>query len=186
MAVLPAAMVCVLGVAETAKSPAGAVPVPDKALVCGEPAALSATESVAVKLAAEAGVKTTEMVQVAPAASEEPQVLVWLKSAGLVPVRVMPEMVSAPLPVLLSVAFCAALAVPAVDVKVSVAGVSEAAGAAAVVPVPESDAVWGELEALSVTVTVPGREPRDCGSKVTAMVQVAPAASVLPQVVVAA
>jgi hypothetical protein len=37
----------------------GAVPVPDRATVCGEPEALSATESVAEKLVAEAGVKVT-------------------------------------------------------------------------------------------------------------------------------
>ena len=38
---------------------AGAVPVPLSATVCGEPDALSATESVAEKLVAEAGVKVT-------------------------------------------------------------------------------------------------------------------------------
>ena len=38
---------------------AGAVPVPVIDTVCGEPVALSATESVAEKLAAEAGVKVT-------------------------------------------------------------------------------------------------------------------------------
>jgi len=37
----------------------GEVPVPVKDAVCGDPVALSATESVAVKLAAEAGVKVT-------------------------------------------------------------------------------------------------------------------------------
>jgi hypothetical protein len=36
---------------------AGAVPVPEIVTVCGEPVALSATESVAVKLVAEDGVK---------------------------------------------------------------------------------------------------------------------------------
>jgi hypothetical protein len=38
---------------------AGAVPVPVSATVCGDPEALSATESVAEKLVAEAGVKVT-------------------------------------------------------------------------------------------------------------------------------
>ena len=38
---------------------AGAVPVPVSDEFCGEPEALSATESVAVKLLAEAGVKVT-------------------------------------------------------------------------------------------------------------------------------
>ena len=37
----------------------GAIPVPLKLAVCGEPEALSATDSVAEKLAAEAGVKVT-------------------------------------------------------------------------------------------------------------------------------
>jgi hypothetical protein len=38
---------------------AAAVPVPLKATVCGEPEALSATDNVAEKLIAEAGVKVT-------------------------------------------------------------------------------------------------------------------------------
>jgi len=38
---------------------AGAVPVPVRDDVCGEPVALSATESVAEKLVAETGVKVT-------------------------------------------------------------------------------------------------------------------------------
>ena len=38
---------------------AGAVPVPLKTAVCGDPGALSDTESVAEKVAAEAGVKVT-------------------------------------------------------------------------------------------------------------------------------
>jgi len=42
---------------EAVNEAAGAVPVPVRDAVCGEPVALSATESVAVKLAAEAGVK---------------------------------------------------------------------------------------------------------------------------------
>ena len=52
------------------------VPVPFKATVCGEPVALSATESVAAKVVADAGVKVTEMEQLAFAASELLQVLV--------------------------------------------------------------------------------------------------------------
>ena len=79
------------------------LPVPLRLTVCGEPAALSATESVAVKLAVVAGLKVTEMAQLAPASSELPHVLVWLKSLGLVPAIVMPLMVSEALPVFLSV-----------------------------------------------------------------------------------
>jgi len=81
----------------------GGVPVPLSVVVCGEPAALSATEMEAVKLAADAGVKVTEIVQLAAAASIAPQVVVSAKSAGFAPFRVMPVMVSAALPVFDSV-----------------------------------------------------------------------------------
>jgi hypothetical protein len=98
-----AVKVSVAGVSE-ATGAGGAVPVPLRATVCGEPDALSVTVNVAAKLATEAGVKMTEMEQLAPAASELPQVLVWLKSAGFAPPMVMLVMASAALPVFLSVA----------------------------------------------------------------------------------
>jgi hypothetical protein len=53
---------------------------------------------VAAKLAAEAGVNVTEMEQWEPAASELPQVLVWLKSVGFAPATVIPLMSSVALP----------------------------------------------------------------------------------------
>ena len=52
--------------------------------------------------------KVTEMVQLAPALTVVPQVLVWEKS----PLAVMLEMVSDPVPVLVRVTVCAALLVP--------------------------------------------------------------------------
>ena len=64
------------GESDTAGADEAVVPVPVNATVCGEPVALSATETVAEKLAAEAGVNVTEMEQLAPAARELPQVLV--------------------------------------------------------------------------------------------------------------
>jgi hypothetical protein len=54
----------------------GAAPVPLRVVVCGEPAALSATDRVAEKLAAEPGENVTEIAQLAPAASDSPQLLV--------------------------------------------------------------------------------------------------------------
>ena len=54
----------------------GVVPIPLRATVCGEPVALSAMESVAAKLVAEAGVNVTEIEQLVLAASELPQVFV--------------------------------------------------------------------------------------------------------------
>jgi hypothetical protein len=115
---------------------------------------LSAIESVAAKLAAEAGVKVTEMVQVAPAANELPQVLVCAKSVGLAPVMVMPVIESAALPVFISVAVCTAVVDPTVSLKVSIRGVSDAPGSGAAVPVPFSVVACGEPVALSATDSV--------------------------------
>ena len=110
------------------------VPVPLKVAVCGEPAALSATESVAEKVATDAGVKVIWIRQFAPAASVVPQALLpvaMAKSAALVPVTVMPVILSVALPELVSVALCAALVAPTVAVKLSgEADDKEATGAA--------------------------------------------------------
>ena len=171
------------GVSETAGA-GPAVPVPLRVTVWGEPVALSATETVAVKLAADAGLKVTEMEQLAPAASELPQVLVWAKSAGLVPVMEMPLMESAAEPVFLSVAAWAALVVPLCAEKLSEAGVSDTAGAGAVVPAPVSVAACGEPVALSATESVAEKLVAEAGVKVTEMEQWDPAASELPQVLV--
>ena len=59
--------------------------IPVSELLCGEPGALSLTESVAVSVAAAVGSKVTAIVHEAPAASVLPQVFVVAKSALLVP-----------------------------------------------------------------------------------------------------
>ena len=66
---------------------------------------MSLRESEAEKEPAVVAEKATEMVQVAAASSEEPQVFDWAKLEGLVPVMEMLEMESAPFPVLESVTF---------------------------------------------------------------------------------
>ena len=111
--------------------------------VCGEPPALSATEMAAVNVAAEAGVKLTEMVQLAAAARVVPQVLAAMaKSAVLAPVRVMPVMLRAAVPGLESVVDIAVAVVAMVVFgKVMAVGVSMASGTAAATPVPVSVAV---------------------------------------------
>jgi hypothetical protein len=53
-------------------------------------------------------------------------------------------------------------------------------------PVPESAAVCGLPAALSVTLRVPVREPAAVGLKPTLMLQLAPAATLVPQLFVAA
>ena len=62
-----------VGLTETA---AGLKPVPDRATLCGEPAAESLTRSVALRGPAAVGKKVSEAVQLAPAANDVPQLLV--------------------------------------------------------------------------------------------------------------
>ena len=113
----------------------GTVPVPVRELVWGEPDALSATESEALKLPVAEGAKVTAIGQLAPAASVEPHAVVSAKSLVFAPVKVMPEMVSGALPPLVSVNVCAALVVPLVTLpKFAVDGLRAACGAAAVAP----------------------------------------------------
>jgi len=105
----------------------GTTPVPEIAAVCGEPAALSATETVAEKVAAVAGVKVTEMVQLAPEASVLPQVVVSAKSDGLAPVMLMPVMLRGLLPGFETVINCAVAVLPSVVLgKVRLVGLSTA------------------------------------------------------------
>ena len=84
-----------------------ATPVPVRVTVCGLPVALSVTVMVPGWLPVAVGVKVTVMVQLAPAATEVPQVLVWAYGA----LAAMLVMVSAPVPPLVSVTVCAALVV---------------------------------------------------------------------------
>jgi hypothetical protein len=86
-------------------------PVPLRLTVCGLPLASSLMLREALRLPVAVGVKVTLMVQLAPAATDVPQVLLWAKSPALVPVIEMPLIVRAALPVLLRVTPCAALVV---------------------------------------------------------------------------
>ena len=79
------------------------VPVPERLTDWGLPAALSVMARAAERLPAAEGVKVMLMVQLAPAASELPQLLVWAKSPELAPKTAMLEMLRAELPELLRV-----------------------------------------------------------------------------------
>ncbi len=81
---------------------AGAVPVPLRPTVCGLPAALSLMLSVALRVPVAVGVKVTLIEQLAPAATDVPQLLVWAKSVGFVPPIVMLVMLRVEVPVLLN------------------------------------------------------------------------------------
>ena len=163
------------------EEPEGAVkvkswPVPLRATLCGLPAALSEMLMVPVLVPAAVGLKVTEIVQLAPALTVVPQVLVWEKS----PLAVMPEMVSEALPVLVRMTVCAVLVLPDIwAVKVREAGDKPTTGS---VPVPVSGQVWGLFAALSEIVRVPERVPIAVGVKDTLIVQLAPGATLAPQV----
>jgi hypothetical protein len=158
----------------------GAVPVPDRLTACGLPLAVSATLTDAVSALAREGLKVTLIVQFAPAATELPQVLVWAKSLALVPVIATLETYKVPLPLLLKVTVRAVLVVPTawfpkdrlVDERLT-------AGA---VPVPDRLTACGLPLALSATLTDAVSELAREGVKVTLIVQLPPAATELPQV----
>jgi hypothetical protein len=143
---------------------------------------LSAIETLAVRLLLVVGVNVTLTVQLAPAATLVPQVLVWLKLPLFVPVIVILVRFSVPVPVLDKVTACAALLVPN-NWLLNVSEVGERLTAGAT-PVPVRLTAWGLPLALSVIVTAALRAPVAVGLNVTLMVQLAAAATLVPQVLV--
>jgi hypothetical protein len=128
------------------------------------------------------GSNVTLIVQLPPAATELPQVLVSAKSPGLAPLSTMLERLKAALPPLVSVAESVALLV-LTDWLPKERLVGERL-AVAEVPVPERLTVWGLPVALSVILTEADRLPVAFGSKVRLIVQFAPGATELPQLLV--
>ena len=83
---------------------AAAMPVPDRAIDCGEPAALSLMVTAAVTALTEFGSKFKLMVQAAPAARLFPQVVAKRNEEACAPVSAALVMVSATFPVFVSCA----------------------------------------------------------------------------------
>src|SRR2546426_433168 len=136
--------------------------------------------SVPVLLPAAEGSKKTPIVQLAPGARVLVQPLVSPKSA----LACTPVMVSGASPVLLSVTFCGRPVVPTNWLaKLRLAGDRLTTGA---MPVPLRAAICGLPEALSVTTSAAERAPRALGLKVTLIVQLAPAARLVPQLLLRA
>lgn len=91
----------------------GPVPVPDRLTLCGPPGALSGMDNAAVRLPISTGANSTVIEQVDPGARESAQVIFPNeKSLAFVPVRAMSPIVTVLPPILVTVIFCAALAVP--------------------------------------------------------------------------
>jgi hypothetical protein len=141
--------------------------------------ALLAILSDAERLPAAEGVKVTLMVQLAPAATLDPQLLDCAKSLAFEPVMDMPEIVSVTFPELVSVTDCATLAVP-MD-RLPKPRLDGETLTAAAVPVPERVTDCGLPLALSATLSTAARLPLATGAKVTLMMHEAPAATELPQ-----
>jgi hypothetical protein len=163
---------------ETPATEAVATPVPVKLTVCELPLALSVIVKVPVRVPAAVGVKVTLIVQLAPALTLLPQVLVWEKS----PLAVMLEMVSVALPVLVRVTICAVLLVP--DNWAEKVSEEDDKLTAGPVPVPLKPTVCGLFAALSVIVRLAVSVPRAKGAKVMLIAQFASAATEPPQVLV--
>ena len=148
-------------------------PVPLNATLWGLPEALSEMLRVPVLVPPAVGLKVTEMEQLAPAATLVPQALVAEKS----PLAVMPEMVSAEMPVLVKVTDCAVLLVPDTwTAKVREEDDKLTAGPEGV-PVPLKLTVCALPLALSVSVRLPERLPVAVGVNVTLITQLPLAAT---------
>jgi hypothetical protein len=125
------------------------------------------------------GVNVTFTVQVPPlAASVVMQLFVCAKSPVAAPIVSGVD----PVPVLVTVKDILPLVVPTVcDGKVKLGG---AGVTMTVVPLPDKVTLCGEVDALSVMVTVPGRLPLVVGANVTLTVQVTPPPNEVPQLLV--
>jgi hypothetical protein len=156
---------------------AGASPVPVRATLWGDPAALSVILTAALNVPPTEGVNVSVTAQFALAAIDAPQVLpVMANDVELVPASAMLVSVSEAVPVLVRVSVCGALVDPAFAEK-GIRAENERAGAGGAVPLPVSVMVWGEPGTLSVTVTVAVKELAAVGRKPKVSVQLDPAGS---------
>jgi hypothetical protein len=153
------------------------VPCPTRLAVWGLLLAVSDTLSVPVRVPTTVGVKVTLIVHFLPAPSEVVQVLVCAKS----PATDMPKIVTAALKLLVSVTEMGLLVVPTVRLEKLRLVEERLTGST---PVPVMLMVCGLLLALSVRITDPVTAPVAVGVKVTEIVQLEPAGTSEPQVLV--
>jgi len=161
-------------------------PVPERLTACGLPLALSVMLSEAARLPAAEGVNSTAIVQLAPALTELPQVLVWEKSPALVPVKARLVILTLVLPVLVRVTACDELVTSTGWLPKARLLTERLTVGVLLAPVPVRRTVWGLLVALSAMETEAVWLPLAKGVKVTLMVQFAPAATELAHVLVCA
>jgi len=152
----------------------GVVPFPPKEAEGAAPVKSPDGVIVPLRFPCAVGVKVTVMVQLVPAGTALPQLLVWAKS----PVIWMPLRLTGALPVLVKVSVCAALVPTTWFPKLRAVGESVAALMA---PVPVRLALLFTVpETVSDAVCV----LLECGAKVTLMVQLVLVAKVAGQLLV--
>jgi hypothetical protein len=136
--------------------------------------------SAAARLPVADGVNLTLMAQLAPPGRLVPHVLVCVKSVLFAPVMEMELIVSGVVPAFLNVTVEAALVVPTVRVeKLTDVGETETA-----VPVPLRATNCGLVGSESATLRVADRIEAAVGANLTPIVQLAPAARLVPQLFV--
>jgi len=161
----------------TDREPEATSPVPPSAMDWA-PAPVE-TLSPPVTAPSEVGANTTLYVQLAPAASELPQVVDSTEKGPLVAAGPMDE---GALPELVNVMLCAAEVDPTIwPLKGTTPGAAETTACR---PVPERLRVRGLFDASLATASIPLRMPAAEGENATETVQVAPGAS-FPQLLVA-
>jgi hypothetical protein len=161
-------------------------PVPVSEIDCGLPGALSLTVTDAFRGPVAVGSKVTLILQLDPAATLVPQLLVCAKSVLFSPVTARLVIVSVAFPVLVRVAVCGELTTPTDSFpKGMLVGANTTTGPPPV-PVPVRLTVCGLFPASSLTFNVAVRVPVADGVNVTFTVQAWPAATVPPHVLVCA
>ena len=160
----------------------GCTPKPLNATVCGLPVALSVILSVPLRWPSAVGENVTVIWQLAPPARLEPHPFVWAKSPGFVPPIEILLIVTALVLVLVKVTILPGL----VECRFVLPNDSDVGLTVTVslTPVPVSDIDCGLPGALSFTVTNALRGPVVVGVNVTWIVQLAPGATLLPQLLV--
>ena len=88
------------------------MPVPLNGTSCGPPPPVSLIETEAERAPVAVGLNVTDKVQLPPAGTLVPQVLVCAKSPGFVPVTLIPVMLRLVVPTLVRVTVCGGLVVP--------------------------------------------------------------------------
>ena len=155
------------------KDTPGAVPVPDSAMFCVPPLALSPMITTPVREPTALGVKITEITQVPPATTgvEVEHVVPELMAKS--PLAAMALMVSGPLPVFDNVTDCAVVDVPTtVPPKLRLEGANVTPGA-----VPEPLRPTTLVPTLEAMLSVPVRAPVADGVKVIPTAQFRPGVS---------